>query len=326
MRESTSILTKNISDHITSDPGPLVTWVERYLSEAVAGRMSPNTLRSKIVDLRSFCEWYRDNVGHLDIADWMPRDTVAYLTHIEQQGAAPATVNHRLATLGAFAKWLLARQDGPLMFGNPTSGAQWRHVEEGAPRALTSQEYNAMLRAAERLTVTETRKNAQPRRNRAILSVLINTGLRVSELAGLRADQYQGKHLVNVVRKGRARSPKVFLPEPCRAILDDYIATERPAGAAWLFTASSPAKPVTPRTVANVLNHVAEEASKHRAEPIRVHPHALRHTFGTRHLEAGGSESETAKALGHSSTRYVGIYTRRTDAQREELLESMAVS
>jgi integrase len=53
-----------------------------------------------------------------------------------------------------------------------------------------------------------------------------------------------------------------------------------------------------------------------------LHPHRLRHTFGARHRERSHDDSETAAALGHRSTKYVGRYARKTDGEREALIEA----
>jgi integrase len=52
-----------------------------------------------------------------------------------------------------------------------------------------------------------------------------------------------------------------------------------------------------------------------------VTPHRLRHTFGAKHREKSQSDSETAAALGHQSNKYVGRYARRTDEEREAVIE-----
>lgn len=79
--------------------------------------------------------------------------------------------------------------------------------------------------------------------------------------------------------------------------------------------------------VSLALNRIAEEANKHRTEDnkIYIHPHRLRHTFGSIYREKSGSDTETASALGHSGLKYVGRYVRKTDEEREELLDGFGV-
>jgi integrase len=73
-----------------------------------------------------------------------------------------------------------------------------------------------------------------------------------------------------------------------------------------------------------VLARIANEATKHRGA-IRMHPHRLRHTFGFEVRARTKSDSETARLLGHQSDRYAGRYARSTQAEREELLDTLEV-
>lgn len=84
---------------------------------------------------------------------------------------------------------------------------------------------------------------------------------------------------------------------------------------------------LTRRSVAYVLDHLAQEANKHRDDErkIAVHPHRLRHTFGAWYRDKTGSDTETAAALGHMSIKYVGIYATRSRAEREAVLDEMKV-
>ena len=70
-------------------------------------------------------------------------------------------------------------------------------------------------------------------RRTEVLSVggLHYTGLRVSELVALRRDQYDGRYLLNVRRKGKARSRELYVSAECRRLLNDYLNVERPRDA-----------------------------------------------------------------------------------------------
>ncbi len=75
--------------------------------------------------------------------------------------------------------------------------------------------------------------------------------------------------------------------------------------------------------VFHLLNHISEEAGKHRKTYIHLHPHSLRHTFSSEVRETTGSDDETARLLGHASNKYVGLYTRSMEAEREAVLEKV---
>lgn len=110
--------------------------------------------------------------------------------------------------------------------------------------------------------------------------------------------------------------------------MDDYLEHEREEDEgehSQALILSVRGGPLNRSQVNRVLKHLAEE-NKHRSEDrkLTLHPHQLRHTFGSWIMEKTGSEVKTAEYLGHSSTKYVGRYTRFTQEEEEELLEAMS--
>lgn len=311
----------------------LLLWATKYFIMEVEGVQSPHTTEAKRRDLGNFMQWYADVNGHLTIEEWLPRDTQGFLNSLERKGRAPTTINRAFAVLRRFTRWVHDQPDSPFRFGLPTKGIKELAVDEPEAKKLSRREINALFKASDMLVLTETRKNARPRRNRAILALLYYTGLRVSELCALKRDQYDGKHLHNIHRKGKARTKQFYVSVECRRQLDDYLEIERPKddpenASEWLLVPYQrngrnhrDDTPLTRQMVFHILNHLADEASKHKTDRIHIHPHRLRHTFGSEVREETGSDSETARLLGHADNKYVGIYTRKTDAERESVLE-----
>lgn len=302
-----------------SDPNlSLGHWANLYIGSEVVGIQAVNTIAAKKRDLISFMDWFFAQNGQLNAADWLPRDTKGFIDHLEGLGRAATTVNRALATLRHFARWVHEQKDSPFLAGLPTRGVKDLLIEEPSAKKLETREINRLFKAADRLVITETRKNARPRRARAIFALLYYSGLRVSELCELRADQYDGTYLVNVKRKGNARTPKMYLSKDCRTYLDDYIEHERGQGGQ-----TAQLIPVNRLTVWRALERLSGEASKHSSDKLKIHPHRLRHTFGFEVRKRTGSDTETAALLGHSGLKYVGRYVRRTDKEREEILDDL---
>jgi len=307
--------------------GSLRGWAVRYLELEVVGVQSNHTLAAKIRDLGGFIRWYLENNGHLLIEQWMPRDTQGYLHHLEELGRAPSTVNRVFASLRRFARWCNEQADSPFRFGLPTRGIKERTMDEPDAKKLDKRTMHQLFKAADSLVVTELRKNARPRRNKAMLALLYYTGLRVSELCQLRLEQYDGKYLQRLKRKGN-KYQNVYLNSSCRAAVDDYLDGEErqrddpDEDLEPLFLSTRRGR-LNRSQVNRVVDHIAQEVNKHRKgdEKIRVHPHQLRHTFGAIYREKTGSDTETAAVLGHTGLKYVGRYVRKTQAEREQVLE-----
>jgi site-specific recombinase XerD len=231
--------------------------------------------------------------------------------------------------------WVHEQADSPFRHGLPTRGIKEIAVDEPDCKKLSTRELHRLFKAADNLVLLQQRQNARPRRDRAILNLLYYTGLRVSELTTLKASQYDGKYLSEVKRKGKGRSKSVYLPTTCRATVDDYLTHERakdgnrngeeertdPTGALFL---SSRGLALGRDQVFRILTHIAEEANKHvKDNPIHIHPHKLRHTFGAEFRDKTGSDTETQQALGHVSLKYVGRYVRKAQEEREAVMETI---
>lgn len=308
----------------------LAAWAARYLSREVHGVQSPNTFVAKRGDLLGFVGWFVERNGHGDIDAWLPRDTQVYLGELESKGRGASSVNRAFATLRRFARWV-HEQPGNVFgaCGLPTRGIKELAVDEPDCKKFDARDMHRLFGAADRLVFTETRKNARPRRNRGILALLYYSGLRVGELVALRREQYDGGYLLNVKRKGKARSKGVYVSKECRRYLDDYLQSERPRDAvtdtaAGLFLpVGGGAGHLTRRMVAKVLDGIAAEASARLEQKIHMHPHRLRHSFGAEFRARTGSDTETAAALGHAGLAYVGRYVRRSQSEREIIYDSI---
>ena len=315
---------------ILSAQHSLARFATLYISTEVYGIQAKNTLQAKVSDIGGFIRWFVATNGHGEIRDWMPRDTMTYLLHVEKRDKkASATINRIFASLRHFARWV-HDQPGNIFstHGLPTRGIKELSLDEPDCKKLSKVEIHRLFRAADTLCMTETKSMQRPRRNRAVFAVLYSTGLRVSELIALERHQYDGKYLTDVKRKGRGRTRGLYLVSETRIFLDEYLATERhsdnPKGVFQpLFLADASGNIMKRQRIREGLLRLGQEAGKHSHAPILVYPHRLRHTFGAEYREKTGSDTETASALGHASLKYVGRYVRKTAEERETTLESI---
>ena len=307
-------------------------WSLRELRRDARRRHSDGYFEAKARDLLGFVNWFVGLNGHQLITDWRPRDTQAYLSHLEKEGAkAATTVNRIFSSLRHFARWVNDQANTPFRYGLPTQDIKELAVDEPDCKKLSTRDLHRLFKAADNLVLTETRKNSRPGRNRAILALLYYTGLRVSELTGLRYSQYGGKYLIDVRRKGKSRSKAIYLTTACRTALDDYLHKERLTddpqnihAPLFLPTSLEADSFLTRQQVFAVLKHIAAEAHKHSPDSaIHIHPHRLRHTFGSEFRKKTGSDTETQQALGHVSTKFIGRYVRKSQEEREAVMESI---
>lgn len=130
-----------------------------------------------------------------------------------------------------------------------------------------------MKAAADQLLTLSSGANQWPRRDYALFHVLYVTAMRVTELISLDLDQYDGKYLRNVRRKGRNVTPEVFLPKVVREYLDEYLKQERGDEPGPLFQTRT-GKRLSIQQIDYVLKKLAGQANATLAEREHLRPSA----------------------------------------------------
>jgi len=190
-------------------------------------------------------------------------------------------------------------------------------------QGLTDLQMVRMKAAADQLLTMSTGANQWPRRDFALFHVLYVTAMRVSELIELDLDQYGGRYLTNVQRKGKTVTPKIFLVKAVRGYLDDYIENERGNEPGPLFQTRT-GKRFSIQQVDYVLKKLAGQANATLPpkEHIDAHPHILRHTMLRKVREEKGVEYAIEYA-GHVSEKYIRRYTMPSEQETESTLEEL---
>jgi integrase/recombinase XerD len=309
----------------TSQTPGLNKLVENYLMiEAASG--AANTYLAKRHDLSCFLAFYTNRLNSDDPNGWTKPVTTAFLRHLENSEHRKATtVNRFLASLRHCAAWIHEQQ--PFLAGNPCRSIRELTLDEPVWKGLSEVDVMRLRSAAEQLVQLKSRRNQHGLRDRAIFLILLHTGLRVSELLSLRRDQYTGKHFVNLRRKGKVRTAKVFLPGEARDALDECLKenysheNEKPRGP--LFPSKS-GGPLARQHVDRLLRQLARHASSKltKEDAIRLSAHVLRHTMLRRVTEKHGVQF-AMEAAGHASSKYIWRYVKPSDEQREKALEDL---
>lgn len=267
----------------------LVDTLKKFLKDLREASASKKTVAAYHADLEHFCRWLEETGGG-DLLSATAIDLQEYRQHLIQR-YKPATVNRRLSAMSRFYRWA---GENDCIQRPPRAPRQVRR-EKIAPKSLTRQERNALLRAVER---------GGNLRDIAVVNVLLFCGLRVSELVGLTVEdlELKDKYGKITVRGKGAKYREVPVPSHVRRILRDYL-TERHITGGRLFLGRR--GPLTPRGIQEMLQKYAYQSRLEKASP-----HTLRHTCATELLKKGIDLVAVAAILGHENLNTTAIYTR----------------
>jgi len=144
-------------------------------------------------------------------------------------------------------------------------------------------------------------------RERAILTTVYSTGLRVSELTRLKVEDLDGKRMLIRVHEGKGRKDRIVpFPTNLRKLLQQYYRQFKPSD--WLFPGKTPSQPMSTAAVSAIWNIAKTRAHIQRARGI----HTLRHCFATHLLEMGLDLRTLQALLGHRSIMTTAQYLKVT--------------
>lgn len=218
-----------------------------------------------------------------------------------------ATVARRLSALSSWYAFLARLQ---AVATNPVAGADrpWVGRDHSATVGLTAAEVDALLAAAQR--------DSGPAavRNRAVLTLLADLGLRVGELVGLDLTDVgyeRGHRTVRFTGKGGRPRRRALAPGTA-AVLDEYLAWRSRPESGPLFVTSTGAR-LDRHSVFRLVRRLAAAAGIPAAALLS--PHSLRHAFATSARAEGVPLEDVQDAMGHADPRT----TRRYDRDRHNL-------
>jgi integrase/recombinase XerD len=285
-----------------------VTAYLRHLE--VERRVAANTLAAYARDLAKLEAFGGSRDGAIERLG--RADLEALVREAMRGGLSPTSTARLVAVIRGFYRFL--RLIGTIE-QNPADDLEAPRVLAALPRFLSLEEVDALLAAPD---------TATPRglRDRALIEVLYATGLRVSELVGLRlTDLKLDQGYVRCVGKG-GKERIVPLGDEAVTWVKRYVADGRPAligrrDSPWLFVNARGGAQLSRGGFWKTLKAYGSRAS------IRSHlsPHVLRHSFATHLLERGADLRAIQAMLGHADLSTTQIYTHVLEARLRQVYD-----
>lgn len=301
---------------------PLAPLLERFFTQRLMQQRqaSPHTIRSYRDTFRQFLVFAQQRLHQppscLAIEQIDAPVIVAFLDELEtQRGVTVRSRNWRLTALHSFFRYAA--------FELPTHAAQIQRVLAIPSKRFTRTLVSFLTRAeVEALLAAPDPKTWSGRRDHAFMLTAVQTGLRLSEITGLKREDLSlavGAH-VRVIGKGR-KERCIPLAKSTRAVLIAWL-REPPRGTRGVVFPSARGHRLSVHGVQYLLNKQRQAASQAcpSLRQKRVTVHRLRHTMAMDLLQAGVDRSVIALWLGHESVETTQIYLEATLAMKEQAL------
>ena len=237
-------------------------------------------------------------------------DTVkGFLVFLGEQDYSKSTTARKLATLRSFYKFCVRRS---YIESNPLASIRMPKQEKRLPKFLTVEEVNKLLHTPED-------GNLLGARDRAMLEVLYSTGIRVSELVDLNAEDVDfTTQVVRIRGKGKKQRNTPIGPTALGAIAR-YLELRRADARSGSFDqqalfVNKHGQRLSTRSVRRKLDKYLAIAG---LDPS-VSPHTLRHSFATHMLDKGADLRSVQELLGHQSLSTTQIYTHLTTERMKQ--------
>ncbi len=298
---------------------PLWDTVYEYLSHLqFERRLSDNTLYAYRYDLKTYTDYLYNSMGITKIQTVKPSHIEEFVKSFNismhsdgQKNIKKSSTLHRLySTIRCFHQYLCQLRIAKI---DPSHILKPPRLARNIPVTLLVEEINQIIEA-----VDMSQKFAL--RDKALLSTLYASGLRVSEIIELNIQNVMYKEsIVRVLGKGN-KERIVPIGDTALALINRYIIqlrhqlSDKGKSNGILFL-NSKGRKLTRMTIWNILNHNAIKSGVNK----KVSPHVFRHSFATHLLEGGADLRSVQEMLGHSDITTTQVYTNLDKTYLKEI-------
>lgn len=275
---------------------------------AVEKGLSENTLESYGRDVRKFLSFIeKDGISSPEKIKY--NHILDFLTHFKEQGFTATTIVRSVVSVKQFFKYLLLEK---ILEEDPTAHIRTPKMKKAIPGVITLDEVERILSAPDEST-------PEGLRDAAMLEVLYATGIRVSELIGLKLNDVNFEHGFVIVYGKGSKERIVPMGDKAKNKLLDYLRDSRPTllksrEAKTLFVTRR-GKGMTRQGFWKIIKNYALKGGVNK----KISPHTLRHSFATHLLERGADLRTIQVMLGHSDISTTQIYTHVESERLKEI-------
>jgi site-specific recombinase XerD len=282
--------------------------IDGYLLHADARGLSPHTISDYTTTYNKLLQFLGADPPLQDITADDIRRFLASNPRVKRK----TRLNYHT---GLSALWRWAKSEG-IVPDNVVRQVEPPHAEKTAIQPFTQDDIRAMLAACDysqpysrpgKRECVHRRPTAL--RDRAIILILLDTGMRASELCNLEIRDFDQRNKRISIRSGKGgKDRSVYVGATTAAAIWKYLAGRKDAYLNDPLFASELGYPISRGALLKSITHTGQ-----RAGVLNAHPHRFRHTFAIQFLRAGGNVYTLQRLLGHSTMDMVKTYLHLAD-------------
>ena len=290
--------------------------LEKFKDEMISEDISDNSIKSYISDIRNFYKWYQE----IDFAEDLKKITFYHLNSykdyiVGNKRKKTSSVNRCIQSLKNFCQFLVKRK---IIKINPAEKLRFlKRIKRVQPQALSKQYIHKLL------SVTSHSSHGTQKRNYAIIQIILQTGIRVSELTNLEMRDlkiYDRSGEIRIVNAKGGKERAIPLNNIARRALKSYLGNRLMDSKDIVFLSKRNQK-LTTRAIQKLISNLGKKANIGE-----ISPHILRHTFAINYLRSNPDcLVELSALLGHESLDTTSIYTVASKERLASTIEKAGV-
>ena len=259
-------------------------------------RYSNHTLIAYEIDLFQFKDYLNSTYNEENINNIDSTFVRSYMVELLSQNNSKSTVARKISALKSIFKYFLKKQ---LIDESPVSNITTPKVEKRLPSFIKEAEMRQLFNG------DLFDNDANGIRDRLILSILYQTGIRLSELIGLKCSDVSKQEIKVTGKRNKQRI--VPLSRSLQELVAQYENVTEAKNSIWFLTTDNSDKLYEKFVYRKVNYYLSMVSSKQKKSP-----HILRHTFATHMLNNGADLNAIKELLGHESLSATQVYTHNT--------------
>lgn len=282
--------------------------IKQYLTSCYRRNLRPNTINSNFTTIIQFLTYLKQS-GRDQIETVTRDDLCAFIEHLQDQGVKPRSVKNRLGTLSAFLRTLIEKE---VISPDVLKNKMRIKLPESLPRAIDPDDVKLLLSVIKKV------------RDRAMVLVLLRTGMRIGELLQTKLidiDMKESKIEIFEAQKNRV-GRVVYLSDDAAEALNVWL-KKRNKQKEYIFYSPSKNGMLSYTACRAMFTKYLQKANlAFKGYTL----HCLRHTFASELLNAGMRLECLQQLLGHSNIEVTRQYARLTDnTRKDEYFKAMSI-